>query len=223
MTKLIDISRHGIPSKVRGEVWKYLLGVSKPDKGECRHFQLFYTSSHRTFPRIISDHRIKILFQCFTQVIPLYFKPLHISTKNPHWGNVSLFPLFLILYSGESEKRKKSDTRLQRYRQNMYARHAQKHKKYDRTKILQIRILSAGESIYNSFYNTQNFPPNFSRKISECTQPEVQGRIVEIISAYVNYMTDVEYKWIFIEISRINDLSGSWCRTVRVWYHWLDR
>ncbi|KAN0048009.1 hypothetical protein ACTA71_002400 [Dictyostelium dimigraforme] len=34
MDKLIAISRHGIPDKVRPEVWKYLLGVSKTDKSE---------------------------------------------------------------------------------------------------------------------------------------------------------------------------------------------
>jgi len=34
MTMLVNIAKHGIPSKVRGEVWKYLLGVAKPDKSE---------------------------------------------------------------------------------------------------------------------------------------------------------------------------------------------
>lgn len=34
MERLIDTSRHGIPEKVRGEVWKHLLEVSKPDKSE---------------------------------------------------------------------------------------------------------------------------------------------------------------------------------------------
>jgi hypothetical protein len=33
MAKLTDSARHGIPEKIRGEVWKYLLDVSKPDKG----------------------------------------------------------------------------------------------------------------------------------------------------------------------------------------------
>jgi len=32
--KLTNIAKHGIPTKVRGEVWKYLLEVSKPDKFE---------------------------------------------------------------------------------------------------------------------------------------------------------------------------------------------
>ncbi len=36
MDKLTDVSRYGIPEKVRGEVWKYLLDVSKPDK--CVYF-----------------------------------------------------------------------------------------------------------------------------------------------------------------------------------------
>ncbi|EGC33444.1 hypothetical protein DICPUDRAFT_48931 [Dictyostelium purpureum] len=34
MDKLVAISRHGIPEKVRAEVWKYLLGISKTDKSE---------------------------------------------------------------------------------------------------------------------------------------------------------------------------------------------
>lgn len=34
MDRLMDTSRHGIPEKVRGEVWKHLLEVSKPDKSE---------------------------------------------------------------------------------------------------------------------------------------------------------------------------------------------
>jgi hypothetical protein len=29
---LREVSRFGIPDKLRGEVWKYLLGVAKPDK-----------------------------------------------------------------------------------------------------------------------------------------------------------------------------------------------
>ena len=27
-------AQQGVPSEIRGEVWKYLLGVSKPDKSE---------------------------------------------------------------------------------------------------------------------------------------------------------------------------------------------
>ncbi len=30
---LKEVSKYGIPDKVRGEVWKYLLGVYHPDKG----------------------------------------------------------------------------------------------------------------------------------------------------------------------------------------------
>ena len=33
LEKLFASGRHGIPDKVRGAVWKYLLDVSKPDKG----------------------------------------------------------------------------------------------------------------------------------------------------------------------------------------------
>jgi len=39
MEKLADISKYGIPDKVRGEVWKYLLEVSKPDKSEEERFK----------------------------------------------------------------------------------------------------------------------------------------------------------------------------------------
>eukprot|EP01112_Ceratiomyxa_fruticulosa_P018900 TRINITY_DN6110_c0_g1_i1.p1 TRINITY_DN6110_c0_g1~~TRINITY_DN6110_c0_g1_i1.p1 ORF type:complete len:293 (-),score=39.34 TRINITY_DN6110_c0_g1_i1:218-1096(-) len=34
LSKLVDASIHGIPQKIRGEVWKYLLEVAKPDKSE---------------------------------------------------------------------------------------------------------------------------------------------------------------------------------------------
>jgi TBC1 domain family member 2 len=30
--KLQSASKHGVPDEVRGEVWKYLLGVEAPDK-----------------------------------------------------------------------------------------------------------------------------------------------------------------------------------------------
>jgi len=32
LDKLKDVAKHGIPDAVRGEVWKYLLGVQHPDK-----------------------------------------------------------------------------------------------------------------------------------------------------------------------------------------------
>lgn len=32
--RLKDLAQHGIPDEVRGEVWKYLLGVSQPDKSQ---------------------------------------------------------------------------------------------------------------------------------------------------------------------------------------------
>jgi hypothetical protein len=34
LQKIIDMASYGIPSKTRGEVWKYLLLVAKPDKCE---------------------------------------------------------------------------------------------------------------------------------------------------------------------------------------------
>eukprot|EP00002_Diphylleia_rotans_P033235 TRINITY_DN7045_c0_g1_i1.p1 TRINITY_DN7045_c0_g1~~TRINITY_DN7045_c0_g1_i1.p1 ORF type:complete len:284 (+),score=45.29 TRINITY_DN7045_c0_g1_i1:43-894(+) len=35
MNRLRDVSRHGVAAEVRGDVWKYLLGVSKPDKSQA--------------------------------------------------------------------------------------------------------------------------------------------------------------------------------------------
>lgn len=32
--RLCEAARHGVPPKLRSEVWKYLLGVTRPDKGE---------------------------------------------------------------------------------------------------------------------------------------------------------------------------------------------
>lgn len=42
MDRLVDTARHGIPDKVRGEVWKHLLEVSKPDK--CMLYCIFMIS-----------------------------------------------------------------------------------------------------------------------------------------------------------------------------------
>jgi len=39
MEKLKYIACHGVPDKVRGEVWKYLLEVSKPDRSEEMKFK----------------------------------------------------------------------------------------------------------------------------------------------------------------------------------------
>jgi len=40
--KLQDIAKHGIPDEVRGEVWKYLLGVQDPDKCMCFSFSFSF-------------------------------------------------------------------------------------------------------------------------------------------------------------------------------------
>jgi len=100
MAKLIDISRHGIPSKVRGEVWKYLLGVYKPDKVEKVKRERNQNQDYNAIDKTCTPDMVK-------------------SIKNTI---------------------------------------ARKFSKYE-------------------FFQ----------------RPEVQARIVEIISAYVNYMTDVEY------------------------------
>eukprot|EP00126_Sphaerothecum_destruens_P005686 Sdes_comp18959_c1_seq1m9486 len=34
MEKLREMASEGVPDEVRGEVWKYLLGVNRPDKSE---------------------------------------------------------------------------------------------------------------------------------------------------------------------------------------------
>ncbi|EKX51671.1 hypothetical protein GUITHDRAFT_45474, partial [Guillardia theta CCMP2712] len=34
LTRLKLRAQHGVPAEIRGEVWKYLLDVSKPDKSE---------------------------------------------------------------------------------------------------------------------------------------------------------------------------------------------
>jgi hypothetical protein len=51
MDRLRDISRHGIPDSLRGEVWKYLLNVASPDK--CRVIYLILTKCSRR------SHKIK--------------------------------------------------------------------------------------------------------------------------------------------------------------------
>ena len=34
MDKLLSLCRHGVPERLRGEAWKYLLGVSRPERSE---------------------------------------------------------------------------------------------------------------------------------------------------------------------------------------------
>lgn len=40
--RLKDIAKHGIPDSIRGEVWKYLLGVQHPDKCEQKFNSFFF-------------------------------------------------------------------------------------------------------------------------------------------------------------------------------------
>jgi hypothetical protein len=46
--KIVDLAVHGIPAKTRGEVWKYLLLVSKPDKCNQFRFQSIIAFSGRS-------------------------------------------------------------------------------------------------------------------------------------------------------------------------------
>lgn len=36
LNRLADLARHGIPSKIRGDVWKFLLTTYRNEK--CEHF-----------------------------------------------------------------------------------------------------------------------------------------------------------------------------------------
>jgi len=47
ISNLKNIAKHGIPSKVRGEVWKYLLEVAKPDKSEEMQHERKQTQEYR--------------------------------------------------------------------------------------------------------------------------------------------------------------------------------
>eukprot|EP00899_Mesostigma_viride_P007964 jgi/Mesvir1/17169/Mv07591-RA.1 len=46
MKRLRELSRGGVPAKIRGRVWMYLLGVSQPDrcKGEVKRFRSHWTA-----------------------------------------------------------------------------------------------------------------------------------------------------------------------------------
>eukprot|EP01114_Cavostelium_apophysatum_P017006 TRINITY_DN4957_c0_g1_i1.p1 TRINITY_DN4957_c0_g1~~TRINITY_DN4957_c0_g1_i1.p1 ORF type:complete len:275 (-),score=58.81 TRINITY_DN4957_c0_g1_i1:88-912(-) len=52
--KLINIAKHGVPTKVRGEVWKYLLEVAKPDKSEEMKLQRRQNQEYREIDKSIS-------------------------------------------------------------------------------------------------------------------------------------------------------------------------
>eukprot|EP01116_Phalansterium_solitarium_P011618 TRINITY_DN27359_c0_g1_i1.p1 TRINITY_DN27359_c0_g1~~TRINITY_DN27359_c0_g1_i1.p1 ORF type:complete len:282 (+),score=33.46 TRINITY_DN27359_c0_g1_i1:13-858(+) len=55
--KLIDIAKHGIPGKVRGEVWEYLLEVSKPDKSEEMKQDRKHTQDYMEIDKSSTDVR----------------------------------------------------------------------------------------------------------------------------------------------------------------------
>jgi len=55
MGKLADMSRHGVPNKVRGEVWKYLLTVSKPDKSEQLIHERKLTQEYNVIGKTVSS------------------------------------------------------------------------------------------------------------------------------------------------------------------------
>jgi len=52
--KLKNIAKYGIPSKVRGEVWKYLLEVSKPDKSEEMKHERRQNQEYREINKVYS-------------------------------------------------------------------------------------------------------------------------------------------------------------------------
>lgn len=53
--KLRDIAQHGIPDEVRGEVWKYLLGVQHPDKSRELSMGKRKAQDYRDFNKEIPD------------------------------------------------------------------------------------------------------------------------------------------------------------------------
>eukprot|EP01137_Pigoraptor_chileana_P019258 Opistho-2@80037 len=55
MEKLRDLAQHGVPSAVRGEVWKLLLGVAQPDQGEEVSNSKAQTVEYERFRREHSD------------------------------------------------------------------------------------------------------------------------------------------------------------------------
>eukprot|EP01117_Protostelium_nocturnum_P014105 TRINITY_DN5323_c0_g1_i3.p1 TRINITY_DN5323_c0_g1~~TRINITY_DN5323_c0_g1_i3.p1 ORF type:complete len:265 (-),score=45.94 TRINITY_DN5323_c0_g1_i3:380-1174(-) len=72
MGNLIDIARHGIPSKVRGEVWKYLLGISKPDKAEEAKRERQQTQDYNNIDKSCSTEIVKSIKNQITRTYSKY-------------------------------------------------------------------------------------------------------------------------------------------------------
>mmetsp|Transcript_1781 Transcript_1781/g.2295 ORF Transcript_1781/g.2295 Transcript_1781/m.2295 type:complete len:283 (-) Transcript_1781:105-953(-) len=83
MGKLMDIARHGIPSKLRGEVWKYLLGVSKPDKSEEMKHERRQTQEYNQMDTTSSADITKSIKQQIARTYPKnqFFQQEVIQTK----------------------------------------------------------------------------------------------------------------------------------------------
>lgn len=54
MDRLRDLSRHGIPASLRGDIWKYLLNVASPDKCTLISFIFFFKTFYSR-----GSHKIK--------------------------------------------------------------------------------------------------------------------------------------------------------------------
>jgi len=120
MEKLADIARHGVPSKIRGEVWKYLLGVSKPDKSEEMKHERKQTAEYNSLDKSISTELVRNIRQQLNRayskheffqqemvqqrIINIISSYMNYNTeKEYHPGMISLITPFVYSQKKESE------------------------------------------------------------------------------------------------------------------------
>ena len=79
MDKLLSLCRTGVPERLRGEAWKYLLGVSKPEKSEemslWKHMEQEYQELERAWqavPQSELTRRIKDEIRRYRTEVPFF-------------------------------------------------------------------------------------------------------------------------------------------------------
>lgn len=106
MGKLIDIARHGIPSKIRGKIWKYLLNVSKPDKVESiknerkqfQEYNLLDKTTNADIKRNIMQQFLRINQKLeLIQQESIQIKIINVISAYTNYNNVDYNPSIIYL------------------------------------------------------------------------------------------------------------------------------
>ncbi len=103
--KIVDLAVHGIPTKTRGEVWKYLLLVSKPDKCEFFIFTLISPAEEVQHERNLAQEYTSIDKSAPNEMktsIKVHFNRLCNQTRTKLQEDTQKLPFLLRRMSKES-------------------------------------------------------------------------------------------------------------------------